>query len=217
MARGHYVEGVLAAELTYPIMPFHHAAGLAGGVQFGAWIALVAAAALLPDLDHPKSMASNALGPLSRFVSWLVIRFAKFVYQLTRGDLDHPGSNGHRGITHTPVAGPVVAVGAYLATPGPWAALVASGLLVGWLTHIAGDSCSNSGVPALWPIKVAGQRWAHHGIPHWMRFKTGSHGAQGGWQEHGEHIVTLLAAVGCVAVGAFYADPHLLATITEAL
>lgn len=217
MAHGHWVEGCLAGELTYEIMPFHHPSGAGAIAELGGYMLLVAVAALAPDIDHPKSRISTSLGPITGLLSFLVIRFAKFVYYLTQGPADPQHTDGHRAITHTPIAAPVVAAGVWLAVPGPWAAFVSSAVLVGWLTHIFGDSCSNSGVPAFWPLRIAGASWRHHGIPHWMRFKTGGHGAHDGWQENGESIVTFFATVACVVVGAFYVDPHLLPQIVEAL
>jgi membrane-bound metal-dependent hydrolase YbcI (DUF457 family) len=51
------------------------------------------------------------------------------------------------------------------------------GVLVGVLAHQAGDACTNSGIPLLWPLMGRGvnrgKRWAHHGIPKGMRFETG--------------------------------------------
>jgi membrane-bound metal-dependent hydrolase YbcI (DUF457 family) len=217
MAHGHWVEGCLAGEVTYEIMPFHHATGGAAAVQLVAYTLLVAVASLAPDIDHPKSRISTSLGPITGLLSFLVIRFAKFVYYLTQGPADPQHTDGHRALTHTPVAGAVVAAGVWLAIPGPWAAFYASSLLVGWLTHLFGDSCSNSGIPVFAPLRIGGASWRHHGIPHWMRFKTGGHGAHGGWQEHGESIVTFAVTGLCFVAGAFYVDPHLLPQIVEAL
>ncbi|HEY2101440.1 MAG TPA: metal-dependent hydrolase [Pseudonocardia sp.] len=212
MWHGHAAEGLLAAELTYPVVPIAHTPGTAA-----AYFAVAIIGVLAPDLDHREGKLTHSLGP----VTWLLCRafvyLSKAVYHLTRGPGDAEHTNGHRTLTHTPAFAPVLPLAAWAALGGANGPAVACGLLVGWLTHIAGDACTNSGVPALWPLRVRGASWRHYGIPEWLRFKTGGHGAQGGWEQHGEHIVTALAMVACFVVGAFYVDPHLLPQITAAL
>lgn len=90
---------------------------------------------LLPDLDHPKSALGRRLRLISLPLSAVV---------------------GHRGITHS-----LLAVSALLglliyATSAPflgrWDGLI-SPLIIGYLSHILGDSMTPSGVPLLWPHK----------------------------------------------------------------
>ncbi|MEM6254822.1 MAG: metal-dependent hydrolase [Cyanobacteria bacterium P01_D01_bin.156] len=90
---------------------------------------------LLPDLDHPES----ALG--RRFLLISVPLASIF---------------GHRGFTHSLLAvtlllGLLIAI-MMLPGYGYWAWLVAP-LIIGYLSHILGDSMTPSGVPLFWPKK----------------------------------------------------------------
>lgn len=117
-----------------------------------AGAAVAAAAALGPDLDHRRSIASRALPP----VSWVVRRLF-----------------GHRGPTHYLVSavlvGVAVGVLVALAAPGSWWVGVA--VAVGWVTHLLGDACTDAGVPLLGP-------WSTRRLGLWrpLRFKTGDNG-----------------------------------------
>lgn len=92
--------------------------------------ALTAAAlgALLPDIDHPQSWAGRRLRIVSVPLSALV---------------------GHRGITHSLVA--VIAALAALAVLG--STYAAAPVAVGYLSHLAADALTPSGVPLLWPSR----------------------------------------------------------------
>lgn len=91
----------------------------------------------LPDIDHPKSAFGSRVLPLSVPIS------AVF---------------GHRGITHSLIA--VVGMSLLI-----WWALhhvhwqqgfsvpVVVGIAAGYLSHLAGDYFTNSGVPLLWPSR----------------------------------------------------------------
>lgn len=125
------------------------------GASVGAWLAtagtlvgvpaelavltvpVVAYAALLPDLDHPRATATRSLGPLTMAVSWVLRRFVE-----------------HRGATHDLRAAPVAAVAVAAPTAfapgllGGWAALwwlVA--VWAGWTAHIWADARTLSGTP----------------------------------------------------------------------
>ncbi len=56
---------------------------------------------------------------------------------------------GHRGVTHSLLA--VAAMLLFLAEKG--AGSIAAPLAVGYLSHLAADGLTPSGVPLLWPIK----------------------------------------------------------------
>ena len=91
-------------------------------------LALAALGALLPDIDHPQSWAGRKLKPISVPLAFMV---------------------GHRGVTHS-----------LLAVLGGIAALVMLGfdgwaapLVIGYLSHLAADALTPSGVPLLWPWK----------------------------------------------------------------
>lgn len=62
------------------------------------------------------------------------------------------------------------AVLAALDHTSPWLG-VAVGL--GCLVHDLGDCLTTAGVPLLWPLPLAGQRWRRLGTPRKMRFHTG--------------------------------------------
>ncbi|WP_214369478.1 metal-dependent hydrolase [Pseudonocardia sp. H11422] len=64
--------------------------------------AVCAGAALLPDLDHPSSMATRRFSWASMLASRMVRPFSALLYRLTRASRD-TGRGTHRGITHTAV------------------------------------------------------------------------------------------------------------------
>jgi len=64
--------------------------------------AVCAGAALLPDLDHPNSIATRRFAAASWLASHVVRPFSGLLYDLTRGRRD-TGKGTHRGITHTVV------------------------------------------------------------------------------------------------------------------
>jgi membrane-bound metal-dependent hydrolase YbcI (DUF457 family) len=191
MAHGHMASGLVAAEAMAPLIP--HTVGVQTLPVF-AVVAVVGA--LVPDLDHRDGKLSHSLGPITWVLCRIVVYFSKWIFLATRGPRDFHDSNGHRGITHTPVFAPVVTVAAWLLVPGGYALPVAAGLLVGILAHQAGDACTNSGTPLLWPFKIDGKRWAHYGIPKALRFETGG---------PVESAVTVGLYALCIALPAFYA------------
>lgn len=99
-----------------------------GGVNPADPQALTAAAlgALLPDIDHPGSWAGRKLRFISIPLSMVV---------------------GHRGVTHSALA--VIGCLAVLIAMGlGW---TAAPIAVGYLSHLAADALTPSGVPLLWP------------------------------------------------------------------
>ncbi len=62
--------------------------------------AVCAGAALLPDLDHPSSMATRRFSVASWLAGRAVRPLSRLVYDLTRGRRD-TGRGSHRGLTHT--------------------------------------------------------------------------------------------------------------------
>ncbi len=92
---------------------------------------------MLPDIDHPKSAFGSRVLPLSIPLSAIF---------------------GHRGITHSLLA--VVGMSGLIwwaFNAAHWhrgyAVPVVIGIAVGYLSHLAGDWLTNSGVPLLWPSK----------------------------------------------------------------
>lgn len=191
MWRTHAASGLLAAEATAPLVP--HTMGAASLPVFAA-VAVVGS--LAPDLDHRNGKLSHSLGPITWVLCRLTVWAAKGLFLATRGPRDFKESNGHRGITHTPVFAVVAPVAAWALVPAPEAVPVAAGLLVGLLAHLAGDACTDSGIPMAWPVMVAGRRWGHYGLlPAPLRFKTG-HAV--------ESVVLVGVLAACVGVAALY-------------
>lgn len=90
---------------------------------------------MLPDIDHPSSAFGRRVLPISIMLS------AVF---------------GHRGITHSLLA--VVGMSAlawyslhHLDWHPGYSVPFVVGIAVGYLSHLAGDWMTNSGVPLLWP------------------------------------------------------------------
>jgi membrane-bound metal-dependent hydrolase YbcI (DUF457 family) len=77
--------------------------------------AVCAGAALLPDLDHPSSMASRRFSAASFVASHLVRPLSRVVYDLTRGRRD-TGRGSHRGLTHTVVGAVLLGMAVNLAS-----------------------------------------------------------------------------------------------------
>jgi membrane-bound metal-dependent hydrolase YbcI (DUF457 family) len=89
--------------------------------------AVCAGAALLPDLDHPSSVATRRFAVASWLASHAIRPLSGFVYDLTRGRRD-TGKGTHRGLTHT-IAGAVLLGMAINFASGRWGAPVVIGTL----------------------------------------------------------------------------------------
>lgn len=187
MWHGHLAMAVASAEVTEPLAP--HPLGPVASVA--AWCAIVGICGLASDLDHRDGKLSHSLGPITWVLCRLLIKISKAVYFMTRGPRDYQHTNGHRAFTHTPVFAVLAGAGAWLAVPAPYSWFVGLAVTQGILAHLAGDCCTNSGVPLLWPIMIKGRRWGHYGIPKALRFETGG--------PVGEPIMTL-AMYGLCAV-----------------
>nr|WP_184080045.1 metal-dependent hydrolase [Nocardiopsis mwathae] len=57
-----------------------------------------------------------------------------------------------------------------VATGGYVGAVLAMGMIV----HSLGDALTRTAVPLAWPVRIRGQRWRMVGMPHGLRFSTGS-------------------------------------------
>ncbi|MGL5911573.1 MAG: metal-dependent hydrolase [Phycicoccus sp.] len=139
MGRSHAVSGVAAGLVVGPLLG-------ARGLDAATLGVVMAGAALLPDLDHPRSAGARVLGPVTGVVAWVLVRLSRVVYQATatRADLAERPAASHRTLTHTvvgaTVAGVLVGVGTWLV--GPWVAVP----VIGLCAVAAGDrlSCSVS-------------------------------------------------------------------------
>ena len=92
---------------------------------------------MLPDIDHPKSAFGRRVRPVSTMLC------AAF---------------GHRGLTHSLLAAiGMSALARYSLRHLDWhpgySVPFVVGLSAGYLSHLAGDWMSNSGVPLLWPSR----------------------------------------------------------------
>lgn len=120
--------------------PTHMAAGMLTGyaVSVAAGLPLVSAeagvlvllgmgAALLPDVDHPKSLIRQRTGCIGLLAG---------------------GWFGHRGFTHTLPA--LALLGLIVALIAP--AVVFAAVMAGYASHLLLDAFTRSGVPLAWPL-----------------------------------------------------------------
>lgn len=118
------------------------AAGLVPFVEaplvVAAGIGLFMFAKVSPDLDHPGSSITRSWGPVTKLLSWGVIRpTARSVYYLTRARADPPRAAVHRGFTHTaPGAAVAGIVLGWALLSGPWWAAVTLALAVGGAARV---------------------------------------------------------------------------------
>ena len=126
----------------------HVATGLAAGLTFAVAtntvtttpllaFGVAGAAALLPDLDQPASLAGSRLG--LQPASWVLRLF------------------GHRTFTHSLVAlGLFALLVARLVALRPAGYVLPSAYLdmaiIGFVSHLAADGCTKEGIELLWPL-----------------------------------------------------------------
>lgn len=118
----------------------------------GAFIS--GAAALAPDIDTKRSMASQSFGLPTRMASWVIRK----------------SCGGHRKITHS-IAGTALFITGVLAAclALHWPPWVGMSMVCGWLSHEAADSLTEEGLPVLWPLTDE----KLHALPYPMRIRTG--------------------------------------------
>lgn len=156
----HLALGVSAVWLIAPI-PGALGHGQAGGPANPALLTLAAAlGALLPDLDTQRSTIRYLRVDLGRRIS--LRPFGAVASLVSR-------TVGHRGPLHSLLGALILWLP--LGLPALlWAGWQPSAALaVGLLSHLAGDGCTRSGVPLLFPRKG---RW--HLLPPSLRLTTGS-------------------------------------------
>ncbi|WP_067966002.1 metal-dependent hydrolase [Nocardiopsis trehalosi] len=115
--------GVLATAALSPLTP-------AGPLDYTAAAAIGAGAALLPDIDHPRSTATRSQGPLTAALSWLARRASAAVHHRTRTAADAATDGMHRHLWHTPAAALALGLAAGTAATLSTAALA----LITWFT-----------------------------------------------------------------------------------
>lgn len=157
----------------------------AGGIL--TFAAVCAGAALLPDLDHPASVASRRFSVASWLATRAVRPLSGIVYDLTRGRRD-TGKGTHRGLTHTIVA--AVGIGlAVNAASAAWGAPVLLGTLFICLAlAIKGLDAIVPGPPSL--VIAAGLTYAVE------RFVPGGTAGTAGWLGTAVTLGMLIHSVG---------------------
>ncbi|MBA0166299.1 metal-dependent hydrolase [Pectobacterium sp. CFBP8739] len=129
-AEGHLLFSVACAILAKKVE-------LSPALATGDWWHIIPGAlltALLPDIDHPKSV-------LGQRMKWLSAPIARLF--------------GHRGFTHSLLA---IAAGIFFIQtrlPPDWPIPTDAyhAMIVGYLSHILADMLTPSGVPLLWPCR----------------------------------------------------------------
>ena len=117
--------------------------------------ALAAFGALLPDLDASEStVKSLRIGSLRPFAPLSTLAYRTW---------------GHRGLLHSPVG---LLLFALVCVPIGllWGVLPALALWLGYASHLAGDACTRTGIPA-WPNRADRRWWL---LPRHARIITGS-------------------------------------------
>lgn len=121
MARSHVIVGLASWFVAAPMLHIH---------PFDpAYIGLVIAGSLLPDIDHPKSWLGRRTRPVSTTIA------AAF---------------GHRGITHSAIA--IITMTLLLLHAGYRRDGVCA-LAVGYLSHLAADMLTPAGLRLAWPLR----------------------------------------------------------------
>jgi membrane-bound metal-dependent hydrolase YbcI (DUF457 family) len=125
--------------------------------------AVCAGAALLPDLDHPSSMATRRFSAASFVASRVVRPLSRLVYDLTRGRRD-TGRGSHRGLTHTVVGAVLLGLAVNLASARFGTPVLMGTLFVCLALAIKGLDALVPGPPSL--VIAAGLTYAiEHAVP----------------------------------------------------
>jgi inner membrane protein len=121
MARSHVIVGFAAWVAAAPLLHLQ--------VLDPAYLGLVVAGSLAPDIDHPNSWVGRRTRPVSTAIA------ATF---------------SHRGITHSAIA--VIGLTLLLLHAGYRRGGV-SALIVGYLSHLAADMLTPQGLRLAWPLR----------------------------------------------------------------
>lgn len=122
MGRTHALSGLVVGLAVAPAL------GLSGLAQTVPFVLTTTGFTLLPDLDHPRSLLSRSLGPISQAASHLIRGVSAGLYRITKTAQDTHGAHGHRALTHTSVFALLSGAAAGLVGQAhPWAvALIAA-------------------------------------------------------------------------------------------
>ncbi|MHA6806295.1 metal-dependent hydrolase [Salinifilum ghardaiensis] len=137
------------------------------------------AAGWAPDIDAHNSTATTALGIVGKPVHKAVAGTSNAVYTATKTREDTAAAGGkHRGLTHTLVCAlaagaAVLAVLLHVGLVRETALAVAAAVSGGWGMHLGCDALTKNGVPAFWPLSIAGERWYGVSVPSLLAIKGG--------------------------------------------
>ena len=149
--------------------------------------AVCAGAALLPDLDHPASVATHRFSVFSWLACHAVRPLSAVVYDLTRGRRD-TGRGTHRGLTHTAAGGVLLGLALNLASATWGTPVVLGTLFVCLALAIKGLDALVPGPPSL--VIAAGLTW---GVQAWV---PGGTAGTAGWLGSAVTLGMLVHAVG---------------------
>jgi membrane-bound metal-dependent hydrolase YbcI (DUF457 family) len=149
--------------------------------------AVCAGAALLPDLDHPASVATHRFSVFSWLACHAVRPLSAVVYDLTRGRRD-TGRGTHRGLTHTALAAVLLGLAVNLASATWGTPVVLGTLFVCLALAIKGLDALVPGPPSL--VIAAGLTW---GVQEWV---PGGTAGTAGWLGSAVTLGMLVHAVG---------------------
>jgi len=121
-----------AGHLVVGVAAYQAACALFGYAATPQLVLVAACGSLLPDIDHPKSQVGQVFPGISNAVA------AMF---------------GHRGFTHSLLAVALFSLALV------WCGRVGQGavaaLSIGYLSHLVADYLTLTGIPLLWPSRVA--------------------------------------------------------------
>lgn len=147
MGVSHATSGAAAGLLAAQLAPA--ALGVADTKQVFAFAVMGAGYALLPDLDHPDSLATRRFSAISGLACGVVRPLSRVAFRLTATCRDDPGRHEHRGLTHTGLAAVGLGVGANLAVVHWGAAAVWAIVFVGMALAVKGIDRLIPGPPSL--------------------------------------------------------------------
>ena len=149
--------------------------------------AVCAGAALLPDLDHPSSMATRRFSVFSWLACHAVRPLSAVVYDLTRGRRD-TGKGTHRGLTHTAVGALLLGLAVTLASAAWGTPVLLATLFVCIALAIKGLDALVPGPPSL--VIAAFLTWA---VQEWV---PGGVAGTAGWLGTAVALGMLVHALG---------------------
>lgn len=149
--------------------------------------AVCAGAALLPDLDHPSSVATRRFSVFSWLACRVIRPLSAVVYDLTRGRRD-TGKGTHRGLTHTAVGALLLGLAVTLASAAWGTPVLLATLFVCLALAVKGLDALVPGPPSLVVAALL-----TFGVQEWV---PGGVGGTAGWLGTAVTLGMLVHAVG---------------------